>query len=76
MATKQNARRKSKGRLQHPVRVGWAEAFARMAATKDDAWVQGPVESETEFEATEWCWLGTRKKPHRQGGATRTIVAL
>lgn len=37
-------------------RVGWAEAFAGMAAAKDDLLVQEEGPSSTQFDAEEWEW--------------------
>ena len=37
-------------------RVGWAEAFAHMASTKDDLLVHEEAPSGTQFDAEEWQW--------------------
>jgi antitoxin MazE len=37
-------------------RAGWAEAFAGMAAAKDDFLVQEEGAAATQFEAEEWEW--------------------
>ncbi len=65
MATKQNHFRKSKGAARRSIRAGWAEAFTRMAAAKDDARVHGSVQTKTRFEVADWRWSGTRRQPDR-----------
>jgi len=37
-------------------RAGWAEAFAGMAAAKDDFLVQESAPVPTQFDAEEWEW--------------------
>ena len=37
-------------------RAGWAEAFAGMAAAKDDFLVQEDAPTATQFDAEEWKW--------------------
>lgn len=57
-----NRHRKRKVAAQPSSRVGWAEAFTRMAAAKDDALAHGPLSAGTLFEITEWRWSGTRRQ--------------
>ena len=40
----------------NPPRAGWTEAFARMAASKDDFLVQEDAPARTQFDAEEWEW--------------------
>jgi antitoxin MazE len=37
-------------------RAGWSEAYAGMAATKDDLLVQEAAPAPTQFDAEEWEW--------------------
>jgi antitoxin MazE len=37
-------------------RVGWADAFGRMAAAGDDHLVQEDAPTATQFDAEEWQW--------------------
>ena len=37
-------------------RTGWADAFGRMAAARDDQLVQEDAPTATQFDAEEWQW--------------------
>jgi len=40
----------------HTPRAGWSEAYAGMAAAKDDLLVQEAAPAPTKFDAEEWEW--------------------